>query len=590
MFSQYVVELLNVLVASENQEKYHIVSLINDAKQHAEAQIDIEVLDILSGSLSMSYNKNKFCPMFVLDNGKRSFSMEDIDDTAISILNDVLTIISHGWMCAQIAHILWIINHDSEKGKLAVSEYILQFELRCDVFNWVKCFRSIECAFEIAKEMGRKSECFTQTITTINYTLDKINGNDPLFLSSNLISMIYEFADKDALRHYLEIVKKIIEGHISRLNSKIQVVETAFALQEKLLRKLKQDSTIREEKIRLATYYEALAMAIKNGGTGSKYLAISCLRKACGLYGKDVEREKKLRLRKQIDEIQNEFFGNIIPVCSEYDVSKIYSMINEMFIGLSIPEAIIQMSRLAKIYQVDEVKQAVLRENKEFLSKSLFGIGKVDRNNRIVDLIVPLDLKNPEADEELLFRHMVEYVNRRRNLGESIGLKYAYKLFSDKGFIDINDLKFITNGNPLIPQNRTKIIETGLYMGLSGDLYAAMHILLPQTENIFRNLVEMCGDTITFMKEDGVEEYKPLSQLFRSDKLLECYDNDIIFTFQSIMDEKTGANLRNLNAHGLLEPEVEQTGIMLCYLCLLIRLLSMYTADAIEIINRLAEQ
>ncbi len=537
----------------------------------------------------MPYNKNNFCPMFILDNSYRSFSMEDIDDEAINILSEVLTIVPHGWMCAHLAHILWIKDHDSAKGRLAISEYIKQFQLRFDVSNWVECFQSIGCAFEIAKKMGCKTEEFQQTITAINCALDEINGKDTLFLSLNLISMIYKFADKDYVSHYLEIVKKIIEDHISRLSSKIRVVEEAFALQEKLLKMLKQDSSIRGEKIRLAAYYETLAIAIRNKGVDSKHCAISCLRKACGIYNKNDEQEKKLQLRKQIDEIQKEIFENIIPIRSEYDVSKIYCKIDEMFRGLSISESIIQMSTLAKIYQFEDVRRAVLRENQELLSKSLFHTKKVDGNNRVVEILAPLDLRDPESDEELLFKHMVDYVNQRRSLGESIALKYAYRLFSDKGFFDISDLHFITNGNPLISENRTNIIETGLYLGLSGNLYAAMHILLPQTENIFRNLVEMCGDTITFMKEDGVEEYKPLSQLFRSDKLRECYDNNIIFTFQSIMDEKAGANLRNLNAHGLLEPGVDNSGFMLCFLCLLIRLLSMYTADATEIINRLVK-
>lgn len=51
---------------------------------------------------------------------------------------------------------------------------------------------------------------------------------------------------------------------------------------------------------------------------------------------------------------------------------------------------------------------------------------------------------------------------------------------------------------------------------------------------------------------------------------------DIIFTFQSIMDEPIGENLRNLNAHGVLEPQKGNSEVALCFLCLLIKLLSMY--------------
>ena len=117
-----------------------------------------------------------------------------------------------------------------------------------------------------------------------------------------------------------------------------------------------------------------------------------------------------------------------------------------------------------------------------------------------------------------------------------------------------------------------------------------MHILLPQSENIFRNLVKICGDTVTYLKDDGTESYKPLSALLGSEKLGECYSEDIIFTFRSIMDEPIGENLRKLNAHGLLETQRGNSMSAVCFLCLLIKLLVMYSPKAQPILKKLAER
>ncbi len=103
------------------------------------------------------------------------------------------------------------------------------------------------------------------------------------------------------------------------------------------------------------------------------------------------------------------------------------------------------------------------------------------------------------------------------------------------------------------------------------------------------NLVALCGDTVSFIK-DGCEEYKPLSQLFKSDKLHECYDEDIIFTFQSIMDERAGANLRNINAHGLMGPSIGNGGAALCFLSLIIKFLSLYSVEANRIMKKLSSK
>lgn len=115
----------------------------------------------------------------------------------------------------------------------------------------------------------------------------------------------------------------------------------------------------------------------------------------------------------------------------------------------------------------------------------------------------------------------------------------------------------------------------------------AMHILLPQTENLIRNLVKLCGDTTTFLHTDGTEDTKLLSKLFGSQKLKECYSEDIIFNLQSIMDNPLGENLRNLTAHGILSPEEGSSTKALSFLCLLIKLLSMYSRTAYEMMASL---
>ena len=176
-----------------------------------------------------------------------------------------------------------------------------------------------------------------------------------------------------------------------------------------------------------------------------------------------------------------------------------------------------------------------------------------------------------------------------RNLDETICLQFAYGFVKNAGQVSLDDLSFLTEKNAVIPNGRNEIIKFGLYLGLSGKLYAAMHILLPQMEHIIRNLVALCGDTVSFIKE-GCEEYKPLSQLFKSDKLHEYYDEDIIFTFQSIMDERAGANLRNINAHGLMGPSIGNGGAALCFLSLIIKFLSLYSVEANRIMKKLSSK
>ena len=187
--------------------------------------------------------------------------------------------------------------------------------------------------------------------------------------------------------------------------------------------------------------------------------------------------------------------------------------------------------------------------------------------------IAPID--KAEASK-VLSQYLADIV--QKGLDSSLTLlRIAFQHVRQMGTISEEDLDFLVLNNAIIPSTRTEILREGLCLALNGKLYTAMHILLPQTEHIFRNLVKMCGDTVTFLNSDGSEEYKPLSVLFKSEKLLNFYNGDIIFTFQSIMDDRAGENLRNLNGHGIIDPETGSEITFLHFLSLLIKLLSLYS-------------
>lgn len=591
MLTQYVVDKIEQIRNFEFSNRHSALSLLQDAAQTAKTNQDRDTLKIISGALSMSYSKdtNGYVPMFVMSNGTRSFSMEDINQEALSILKDTLDLPLPSWAYAQLGDILWLSYHKGQYGEIAVSSYLKRFYETFDAKNWTNCYSAIHRAFEIAIRQGKESNSFKQVCQTINQTLRELDGNDPLFLSLNLIQLVYKHAGKEEINDYLQYANKIFSTHIDELNDNFYIVEEAFRIQESLLKSLNRECEVPGAKEKLANFYECLAHHFKENGGADVYRAIDILKKACKLYNKSSNREKLLYLRKQIEELQ-QTARNLMPsVPFELDVTKIYDTVDKLFQKLTLQEMIVQLGRIATIYQKDAIRKKVLDEQKTFIFKSMFGSCITDKDNRAIEFIPPLDFQNPEADEELLYRHMVQYVTERRAIGESISLGHAWNIFKNTGTLSIEDLNFLTENNPIIPAGRTDIVKTGIYMGLAGELYAAMHILLPQTEHIFRNLVSMCGDIVTFLKEDGKEEYKPLTQLFQSEKLKECYDEDIIFTFRSIMDDKAGLNLRNLNAHGLLEPEMGSNGIALSFLCLLIKLVSLYSKEAIRISKKLSE-
>ena len=400
-----------------------------------------------------------------------------------------------------------------------------------------------------------------------------------------MLKLIFNDLSKEELIIYTNIAESLFHKNTDPDNDDTHLADESFSVVETIYKRLRRDNDIIIAKKQLASYYETQARKLAN--QKNYFRAISAMKKSCSLYA-GANRNKVVELRLEMETWQTLSLKDLHPVTMQIDVKEIADAIDLVFNGLSLPESIVQFGQFANIYKIEEVAQQLSQERNEYLFVSMCKSVLLNDQGKSIQELPPIS--NTEDHGDSFRRHMIRYVAEKRRMFDSIPVKIAFQHLRRFGHISEDTLDFLVKDNAIIPDNRTEIIREGLCLGLNGSLYTAMHILLPQTENIFRHLVRMCGDTVTFLKEDGTEEYKPLSSLFKSEKLLECYNEDLIFTFQSIMDVPTGENLRNLNGHGLLEPD-EGNGIgSLCFLSLLIMLLSLYSTKALSIRKKQFEQ
>ncbi|WP_346846362.1 DUF4209 domain-containing protein [uncultured Clostridium sp.] len=104
-----------------------------------------------------------------------------------------------------------------------------------------------------------------------------------------------------------------------------------------------------------------------------------------------------------------------------------------------------------------------------------------------------------------------------------------------------------------------------------------MHILAPQVENLFRNIAKEVGVLTVTLENDGSSKEKVLSSIFDLPELMDCYDNDILFMFKGLLNEQSGANIRNEIAHGILDENKAESGVYLYFAFAIIKLL-LYTS------------
>ncbi|MEQ2619343.1 DUF4209 domain-containing protein [Hominicoprocola fusiformis] len=233
----------------------------------------------------------------------------------------------------------------------------------------------------------------------------------------------------------------------------------------------------------------------------------------------------------------------------------------------------------------ESIKNRVIEEFKEFPLTHLFGKNLINARGQIILTLPPLDIRNVDKDPKLLELHMYQNAVKKQQIVGDIWVKNILLLIKDRFVIENSMIDFLVKGNPIIPEGREGIFQKAICMFLRGEFYEAIHILAPQTENLFRNIAAEVGGLTVTLENDGSSMEKVLSSIFNLPEMLDSYDNDILFTFKGLLNEQAGANIRNEVAHGIIEEAACSSGVCLYFGAAVIKLLTYTSAPCYKILK-----
>lgn len=273
------------------------------------------------------------------------------------------------------------------------------------------------------------------------------------------------------------------------------------------------------------------------------------------------------------------------PIKIEFDVSDTYKKVMESFNGLSFEESIIRLTQFTQFYSQEELRKSILEGHQTSSLKSMFGVNILNKNGQIVANLPPLNWKNPEENVEVFEMHMHHTMLEYANIEGSTCLTWCLNRIREEFKFNKRDLEFLIKDNPIIPEGREEVFKSAIYMGLKGEVYEAIHILAPQVENLFRNIAKTAGGLTVTLENDGSSKEKVLSSIFNLPELKDCYDNDILFVFKGMLNEQTGANIRNNIAHGLMDAGEGNSGSSIYFVCATMKLLSYTSIEALLLLK-----
>lgn len=509
---------------------------------------------------------------------KRAFVIEDMSESDYEILEKMQLDKVPLNLRVRIADILWTKRKNYQAALVAAESYLDVFRLWFSEDDWVETLNMIKRAIYISAQI-KNDEIYEKACRTVYDQILQFNGSDGGFLSLRLLDILVEQKYGN-----VQDILSVVDNIIDRYYDDVSKVEQAYEIEIGCYNNLKDKQSATNAKIRLADYYVEYANKVVGSNMQNAMRAERFLQKAIFIYRNNGETKKGEKIHKRLVELQKTIPKLMTSISTEIDVSDLNKTIELNLEGLSFEESILRLAQMIPFYKKEDVRKRVIEEHRKYPLSHLFGKSLINASGQTILSLRPLDLSNPESDTGLLDMHINQKLLDDGRIAGDLCVKYALYRIRKQYEITPNDLDFLIMDNPIIPEGREKIFRSALFMILCGQYYEAMHILAPQVENLFRNIAKEVGGITVTLENDGSSKEKVLKSIFDLPELLDCYDNDILFLFKALLNEQSGANIRNEIAHGIVSETSASTGVYLFFAGAVIKLLSYTSLRCYEII------
>lgn len=576
-----IYELLNRSIVNK---RYSLSpNLFIEADRIELSEEEKSIFDLLKNIVSLGTKIHddgiEFHPMFVMADGSRTFSIEDISEDDYLILHslelDKMPLI----LRALIADILWTNKKEFSAAKIAADAYWKLFMLWYTDEDNVGTIDMIRRAVCISVQT-KQTTLYNEIQEWFNEFIDTKAASAEGFFSLRIMELFFKQKNFD-----VSIILKVLDDLIDGNSDNIAKVEQAYKLKTECLFKLKRKEDAIKNNNLLADYYLEFAEKIFKKDIQGALRAVNFYQKGIMLYRNNGESDKADAAHKRLVEIQKEIPKIMVPFSVELDIKGVIDNLKANMEGLSFEECVIRLTQMFVFEKQEDIKKRVIKEYKDNPISHLFGKSLINAQGQTVLALHPLDIHDPEKDPKLMELHMYQNALEKQKVAGDIWVKNALIIIRDKFVIDKSMVEFLVKDNPIIPDGRERIFQSGLYMFLNGDYYEALHILAPQVENLFRNIAREVGGLTVTLEKDGSSMEKVLSSILSLPELVDCYDNDILFTFRGLLNEQAGANIRNEIAHGIISEYACSTGVCLYFGVAVIKLLSLTSASCYQILK-----
>jgi hypothetical protein len=198
------------------------------------------------------------------------------------------------------------------------------------------------------------------------------------------------------------------------------------------------------------------------------------------------------------------------------------------------------------ILKKDEVEKQVKELSEEFVAHHLFTSVILSHDGRPTAQVGSI--------EDDLEGHIVMQMLKNMTF-YSLILHHTLEGFIEKFSPSKNRFLNYLFESPVFEKNKKIIIEKAIGYYLENDFISFAHLIVPQIEAAFRNLVAISGGVIYKTGRSGGFNLKTFDEILRDSVIVNIFGKSISFYLRVLFTDQRGWNIRNSLCHGFLPPQ-----------------------------------
>lgn len=502
--------------------------------------------------LQMKEPDTPFVALATWADGSRTAIPDDLTDVHLATLKRVAGLVSNFAIRARIFDILWLKVRPKKKEyaekaienyrKLAAQvrdKHIKEVTYSCNYLS-----RAIQLWRQIGADTAIRTQLENEVVACM--MLDKEEPRNAIrFHFFNLIPSIMESAD---VQKWAKLGEEFAQKSLEQKN-----YEKARAYTETVrlvFRVAKDDASAKIQKEKHTELFVSEAKEMKDAKADPMILqtlynkAIEACRNTPGKAGLAKE------LHTELVEIQKQIPGNLKQVSDSIDLKPAI----EQTIDAIRQQNFLNSLKIVALKARPQKKTTLFSEAeklmKEFPLQSLITTVILDEKGKVVAQRPGMGSTPEEKVAAIRSRASQNLVMNFEITG--VVLEWAQREIDNRTDFDSSVIDSILYPNPFVPLSRREQFKAGIVRGLKGDWISSISILIPQLENSLRHVMQLAGNNMVIIDSEGAQKEKDLNAFIYNEEFGQLVGEDMQFQLQVLLCDKTGLNLRNNVAHGLL--------------------------------------